>query len=114
MPFLSLGDSQQFSNLGKIRIFVVAAIASTALTFLGSAAWDRIRDNQRSRSNPHTGEARVFDNDAQVLEPIPHKEPSAQELVQQVISLLRKGNNNKADDDADDSTREDDKISGTN
>ena len=32
----------------------------------------------------------MFDNDAQVLEPIPHKEPSDQELVQQVMTLLGK------------------------
>ena len=113
MPFLSLGDSQQFSNLSKIWIFVVAAIASTALTFLGSAAWDKIRENQRSRSNSHAGEAKIFDNDGQVLEPIPHKEPTVQELAQQVISFLRK-DDDKADDDADDSTREDDKVFGTN
>lgn len=113
MPFLSLGDSQQFSNLGKIWIFVVAAIASTALTFLGSAAWDNIIGIKRSQSNSHASEAQIFDNDAGVLEPIPHKEPSAQQLVQQVITLLGEGDD-KADDDADDSTREDDEISGTN
>ena len=86
MPFLSLGDSQQFSNLGKIWIFVVAAIASTALTFLGSAAWDKIRENHISQSNLHAGEARILDNDARVLEPIPYEQPSAEQLIQQVIN----------------------------
>ena len=113
MPFLSLGDSQQFSNLGKIWIFVVAAIASTALTFLGSAAWDKIRENHRSQPNPHAGEARLFDNDARVLEPIPHEQPSAQQLIQQVINIAGKGDD-RADDDADDSTREDGGIPDTN
>lgn len=113
MSFLSLNDSQQFSNLGKIWIFVVAAIASTALTFLGSAAWDKIPENHRSQSNSHAGEAKIFDNDARVLEPSPHKEPSAQQLIQQVIKILGK-DDDKADDDADDSTREDGEISGTN
>ena len=86
MPFLSLDDSQQFSNLGKIWIFVVAAIVSTALTFLGSAAWDKIPENHRRQSDSHAGEAKISDNDARVLEPIPYKEPSAQELIQQVIT----------------------------
>ena len=113
MPFLSLDDSQQFSNLGKTWIFVVAAIASTALTFLGSAAWDRFPGNHGSQSNSHAGEAKIFDNDARVLEPVPHKEPSARELVQQVINRMEKGND-KAEDDIDDSTREDGEISGTN
>ena len=113
MPFLSLDDSQQFSNLGKTWIFVVAAIASTALTFLGSAAWDRFPGNHRSQSNSHAGEAEIFDNDAQVLEPIPHTEPSARELIQQVLNRIGEVDH-RAEDDIDDSTREDGEISGTN
>ena len=113
MPFLSLDDSQHFSNLGKIWIFFGAAIASTALTFLGSAAWDKFPGNHKSQSNSHAGEARIFDNDARVLEPIPHTEPSAQELIQQVITRLDKGDD-QAEDDVDDPTREDGEISGTN
>ena len=91
----------------------MAAIASTALTFLGSAAWDKIRENHRSQPNPHAGEARLFDNDTRVLEPIPHEQPSAEQLAQQVINIAEKGDD-KANDDADNSTREDGEISGTN
>ena len=101
MPFLSLDDSQQFSNLGKFWIFAIAAIVSTALTFLGSAAWNKFPGNHRSQSDSHAGEAKIFDNDAQVLEPIPHKEPSAQQLIQQVINLSG-GGDDKAKDDIDD------------
>ena len=86
MPFLGLDDSQKFSNLGKIWIFVVTAIASTALTFLGSAAWDKFPGNHSDQSNLHAGEAQIFDNDTRLLEPIPHEEPSAKELIEQVIS----------------------------
>ena len=85
MPFLGLDDSQKFSNLGKLWIFVVAAIASTALTFLGSAAWDKFPGIHSSQPNLHAGEDQIFDNDTRLLEPIPHEEPSAQELIQQVI-----------------------------
>lgn len=91
----------------------MAAIASTALTFLGSAAWDKFAGNHRSQSDSHAGEAKIFDSDARVLEPIPHKEPSAQQLIQQVITLSG-GADDKAEDDVDDSTREDGEISGTN
>ena len=113
MPFLSLDDSQDFSNLGKIWIFVVAGIASTALTFLGSAAWDKISENHRSQSKPHAAEAQIFDNDARVLEPAPYQEPSALQLIQQVLKFSG-GGDDTADDDAGDSTREDGEISGTN
>ena len=91
----------------------MAAIASTALTFLGSAAWDKITENYRSPSNSHAGEAKIFDNDARVLELTPHQEPSAQQLIQQVITLLGEGDD-KADDDADYSTREDGETFATN
>lgn len=92
----------------------MAAIALTALTFLGSAAWDKIPENHSSQSNSHAGEAQIFDNDTRLLEPIPHEEPSAQQLIQQVIDFSGiRERRRQADDDADDSTREDGEISGT-
>lgn len=112
MPFLGLNDSQQFSNLDKFWIFVVAAIVLTALTFFGSVAWDSIRVKHGSQSSSHGGEADIFDTDGKVLEPIPYMEPSTQELVEQVISMLGKGDN-KVDDDADDATPEDRNTSNT-
>lgn len=112
MPFLGLDHSQQFSNLGKFWIFVVAAIALTALTFFGSAAWDSIRVKHGCQSYSHGGEAEIFDTDGKVLEPIPYREPTTQELIEQVATLLGKGDN-KADDDADDATPEDCNTSNT-
>lgn len=112
MPFLGLDDSQQFSNLDKFWIFVVAAIALTALTFFGSAVWDSTRVKHGSQSSLHGGEAEIFDTDGKVLEPIPYIEPSTQELVEQVTTLLGK-DDNKVDDDADDATPEDRNTSNT-
>lgn len=100
MPFLGLDDSQRFSNLGKIWIFVVAAVALTSLTFFGSAVWNRI--NMKHESQPHAdiSEATMSNTDGSLLEPVSHKAPNIQELIEQVTSRLGKGED-RADSDAD-------------
>ena len=76
MPFLALDENLQFSNVKKIWVYFIAAVASTILTFVASWAWDRLlrgpTDTQVNQpSQPHVEDPDANDVaqvDAQALE----------------------------------------------
>jgi hypothetical protein len=95
MPFLDLDDGQRFGNLGKIWIYIVVSIVSTALTFLASRVWDRFLAGSERKEQMEAMEL-LDNNGRKLLEPEHQVEPTNDEILHQIMGTLRRRNTHHA------------------
>ena len=100
MPFLSLNDQRQFSNLSLLWIYLIAAIVSTGLTFAASWALERRNPDHANiiTTKPSEPGAEVqdlenaFQANDRTLEPAPYIAPTSEELKNGFLDAVRRVN----------------------
>src|SRR5688572_11892807 len=89
MDFLSLENgSFQPNSLKKLWVYFTVAIPVTIITFIIWYLWDKRKAKSDEPPSPEQPEVLVVAQQEENLEPLPKVQPTADEMVEDLLSIL--------------------------
>ncbi|CAF9905560.1 MAG: hypothetical protein GOMPHAMPRED_003260 [Gomphillus americanus] len=100
MPFFSLDDNQNFSNINKLWIYVVVSLICTILTFVLPMLWRiarRLQTEAKAMQNSDEGTSDIVQDPT--LEPLPYNPPTIAQLTEGIQRIIDTSQNGRTGQD---------------